>query len=513
MEEKKRKSSRIFELEKGGKRSFDLNKASARKFDLAKESEEVSLEELKRELLADGKIDAEEVNKLHEVLYADGKIDQEEAYFLFELNDAVSGKPNDSSWNQFFVEAISDYLLNDEKSPGVIDNEEGKWLVEKIGADGQVDGVEKLLLSHLKAKAKKVPASVTALITGASTANAISSDHMNLQQLKKDLLADGKIDAEEVKKLRAALYADGKIEQEEADFIFELNDAVSGKKNDPAWNHFFVQVISDYLLKDEKSPGIIDEEEGKWLAEKIGADGQVDGVEKELLVYLKKNAKSIPSSVSSLIGSDNNYTGNPATDGNVNQDKEEPKSRMWLWIILAMVVAAAIAFFCMKSCNKDNEGQSANQVVASLTDENDDQTSVVGDSIDKDTVYQEETIADGISDESVSDETAIGNEQVSDKSNDVGIQSKEEPKRVENTPSNKIDTPVKSSDKEEVKTPKIIDASASQQTSINSSLEETALDVIRGLYGNGEERKQKLGDSYRTIQNIVNDMYRKGLVK
>ena len=138
---------------------------------------------------------------------------------------------------------------------------------------------------------------------------------------------------------------------------------------------------------------------------------------------------------------------------------------------------------------------------------------VVGDSIDKDTVYQEETIADGISDESVSDETAIGNEQVSDKSNDVGIQSKEEPKRVENTPSNKIDTPVKSSDKEEVKTPKIIDASASQQTSINSSLEETALDVIRGLYGNGEERKQKLGDSYRTIQNIVNDMYRKGLVK
>ena len=72
---------------------------------------------------------------------------------------------------------------------------------------------------------------------------------------------------------------------------------------------------------------------------------------------------------------------------------------------------------------------------------------------------------------------------------------------------------MKSSDKEEVKTPKIIDASASQQTSINSSLEETALDVIRGLYGNGEERKQKLGDSYRTIQNIVNDMYRKGLVK
>ena len=184
MEEKKRKSSRSFELEKGGKRSFDLNKTSARKFDLAKESDDVSLEDLKKDLLADGKIDAEEVNKLREVLYADGKIDQEEADFLFELNDAVSGKPNDSSWNQFFVEAISDYLLNDEKSPGVIDDEEGKWLVEKIGADGQVDGVEKQLLSHLKTNAKKVPAAVTALITGASTANVVSSGHMTLKQLK-----------------------------------------------------------------------------------------------------------------------------------------------------------------------------------------------------------------------------------------------------------------------------------------------------------------------------------------
>ena len=66
MEEKKRKSSRSFELEKGGKRSFDLNKTSARKFDLAKESDDVSLEDLKKDLLADGKIDAEEVNKLRE---------------------------------------------------------------------------------------------------------------------------------------------------------------------------------------------------------------------------------------------------------------------------------------------------------------------------------------------------------------------------------------------------------------------------------------------------------------
>ena len=96
--------------------------------------------------------------------------------------------------------------------------------------------------------------------------------------------------------------------------------------------------------------------------------------------------------------------------------------------------------------------------------------------------------------------------------NDAVNQFKEEPKSVENIPSNKIDTPVKSSDKEGSKAPKSNDVSTSQQISVNGSSEEIALDVIRGVYGNGEERKQKLGDSYREIQDIVNDMYRKGLV-
>lgn len=57
-----------------------------------------TLNELKKELLADGVIDAAEVVELKEVLYADGVIDKSEAEFLFELNDAVSGKNNHESW-------------------------------------------------------------------------------------------------------------------------------------------------------------------------------------------------------------------------------------------------------------------------------------------------------------------------------------------------------------------------------------------------------------------------------
>lgn len=47
---------------------------------------------------------------------------------------------------------------------------------------------------------------------------------------------------------------------------------------------------------------------------------------------------------------------------------------------------------------------------------------------------------------------------------------------------------------------------------VNDSLEQKAIAVIRGTYGNGLERKQKLGDKYTVIQNKVNEMYRDGLV-
>ena len=108
-----------------------------------------SLEEYKAELLADGIIDATEAKELESMLFADGKIDSEEANFLFELNDAVSDKDNDSAWNKLFVKAISSYLLDDENTPGEIDETEAEWLYAKIKGDGQIDGVEKELLIHI----------------------------------------------------------------------------------------------------------------------------------------------------------------------------------------------------------------------------------------------------------------------------------------------------------------------------------------------------------------------------
>jgi hypothetical protein len=122
------------------------------------------LNELKKSILADGVIDEQEVKQLREVLYADGIIDKEEAEFLFELNDAVSGKENHASWKTLFVEAITSFLLEDETSPGVVDEDEAKWLLAKIEGDGKLDDIEVSLLNNLKSKAKQLPQSLTNLL-------------------------------------------------------------------------------------------------------------------------------------------------------------------------------------------------------------------------------------------------------------------------------------------------------------------------------------------------------------
>ena len=48
----------------------------------------------------------------------------------------------------------------------------------------------------------------------------------------------------------------------------------------------------------------------------------------------------------------------------------------------------------------------------------------------------------------------------------------------------------------------------SVNNSINVDIEQTARDVIAGKYGNGEERKQKLGNLYNEVQKRVNEILR-----
>jgi hypothetical protein len=243
------------------------------------------LDEFATLILADGVIDADEVAKIRDRLYEDGIIDREEAEFLFKLNDAVSGKENDPSWQAFFVEALSDHVLKDEETPGVIDADEATFLIDRIKGDEKIDETELQLLIN-----------VCDTATGESPGAFIE---FVLDSVKAAVIADGVVDSDEVDTIKKVIYGSGgsggaDVDRAEADFLFDINDATTDNTgHDPSWQLLFVEAIAKHVLEDEASPGEIDEDEGDWLIGRIEGDGEYDTNEKALLAHIKANATSI----------------------------------------------------------------------------------------------------------------------------------------------------------------------------------------------------------------------------
>lgn len=107
------------------------------------------------------------------------------------------------------------------------------------------------------------------------------------------------------------------------------------------------------------------------------------------------------------------------------------------------------------------------------------------------------TSEDTSMDKDVSDERDMGKveqnqttentESVTDGCDSVTIQQVESPPAVDNPSGEDLNVPA-----------------------ISGTLEQKAKHVIRGDFGNGKERKDKLGSEYDDIQRKVNEMYRNG---
>jgi hypothetical protein len=106
-----------------------------------------------------------------------------------------------------------------------------------------------------------------------------------LRQIEQDILATGKINGQELEVLRRRVYAGGKVNRAEADFLVELHKRVQHMT--PAFEHFFYQAIKDHILAD----GRIDAEEVAWLRQMLFADGKIADEERKFLHELKGEAK------------------------------------------------------------------------------------------------------------------------------------------------------------------------------------------------------------------------------
>jgi uncharacterized tellurite resistance protein B-like protein len=116
------------------------------------------------------------------------------------------------------------------------------------------------------------------------------------------LLADSKIDDDEVKALRKELWDDGQIDMEEVKFLIDLRNAAQKKAKakkeevNPKFTALFFKAIEENVLKDGK----IDAAEAGWLRGMLFADGKIDEDEKKFLAKLKKSAKATSPQFESL---------------------------------------------------------------------------------------------------------------------------------------------------------------------------------------------------------------------
>jgi len=116
-----------------------------------------NLQELKAKILADGSIDDAEVAVLRKEIYADGEVDKDEVVFLAELRSQAASVCE--AFEVFFFEAVKKNVLTD----GSIDAEEAAWLRTALYADGKIDDREKQFLRDLKAGAKSTSPEFQAL--------------------------------------------------------------------------------------------------------------------------------------------------------------------------------------------------------------------------------------------------------------------------------------------------------------------------------------------------------------
>jgi hypothetical protein len=196
----------------------------------------------------DGEVSLEEVLGLRASAWADGRMDEQEIGALFDLNDIL--KFRSAEWVDFFVGAVSDYLVDNGIPKGYVREDDAEAVIERIDADGQVDSMaELMLLERLFNKATVVPDALKAYALAQIEQAVLTGEGPTRNG--QAIAANG-INAEECRLLRAFVFASGgdrpaAVSKSEAELLFRIKDASAGRDNAPEWKQLFVQGVGNYL--------------------------------------------------------------------------------------------------------------------------------------------------------------------------------------------------------------------------------------------------------------------------
>lgn len=205
--------------------------------------------DLAAQAASDGRISPEEILILRRAGWRDGKIDAEEAEAIFAVNDRI--EDHSPEWTDFFVEALSEFIVHGAEPVGYVDEANADWLMAHIDRDGMVDSMAELeLLVKLFERATTVPERLR-IYTIAQIEKAVLTGEGPTRY--GDGLHHGTITDGEACMLRRLIFSPASdrpagVGRAEAELLFRLKDATLGKANGPEWKRLFVQGVGNYLM-------------------------------------------------------------------------------------------------------------------------------------------------------------------------------------------------------------------------------------------------------------------------
>ena len=204
--------------------------------------------DIARTAAADRAISDDEVLAMRREGWADGRMTRAEAEAVFTAQHAIDNPS--SQWSDFFVEAISNFVLNGTEPRGFASVEEATWLIGQVEADGKVCSMTELeVLTRIIEKAKNVPEKLKDFVLAVLEREVLTG----VGPIRNGgSLSDKHVSAAECTILRRVVFGQASdrpaaVSRREAEMLFRIKNATLEQANAPEFLRLFVQGVGNYL--------------------------------------------------------------------------------------------------------------------------------------------------------------------------------------------------------------------------------------------------------------------------
>ena len=207
-----------------------------------------SFSDFEASLKRGARLSADDVLALRRAVWPDGAVSEDEAVALFGLNRAA--REAGPEWTAFFVEAMTEYVVNQRTPRFYVDDAAAQWLIGEIERDGSAASATDLeLVVKVLESALNCPEALKQWALKRIEAAVLSGEGPTRSGPPRPNV----VDEAEVGLLRRIVFAAGgegacTVGAAEAETLWRLKDACLAGDNAPGWKTLFAQALGNHLM-------------------------------------------------------------------------------------------------------------------------------------------------------------------------------------------------------------------------------------------------------------------------